>query len=95
MVLRANVDALRPGPLTLTAGGNSVRVASGNEAVALRVQVPPGRSVVQVTSDAPAGPSPDGRTVAFRLTDVSLLDAVLYDTAAGLGIEVSPAAPVV
>jgi phosphoglycerol transferase len=95
MVLRANVDALRPGPLTLTAGAETVRVPSGTEAVALRVQVPPGRSVVQVTSDAPGGPSPDGRTVAFRLTDVSLLDAVLYDAAAGLGIGVSPAAPVV
>jgi hypothetical protein len=94
MILRATVDALRPGALTITAGGTTANVVAG-EAVELRVVVPPGRSVVNLTSDAPSGPSPDGRTVAFRLTDTSLLDAALYDAAAALGIEVSPAAPVV
>jgi phosphoglycerol transferase len=95
MVLRATVDALRPGPLTLTVGSTTTAVAATGDAVEIRLVVPPGHSVVHLGSDAPGRPSPDGRVVAFRLSDASFLDAALYDTATRLAVTVPPAAPVV
>jgi hypothetical protein len=94
MILRATVDAAQPGPLTLSAAGATATVTAG-QPVELRVVVGPGRSVVRVTSNAPSVTAPDRSTLAFRLTDASLVDAALYDAAARLGIGPTPAAPVV
>lgn len=100
VMLRALVDSLHPSPfpLTITSGGNvrtQLRVGPAQTAAELRITVPPGRSTIHVEADVPAATSPEGRTVVFRLTDVSLVDAAVYDAVADLGLGFLGVAPVV
>lgn len=99
VVVRTTIATLGPaGRLTIGAPGGVAVVQPvdlDGELVELRVRVPAGGTTIRIDTDVAPAASPDGRVLALRLVDLSVVEAGLYDAVADLGIALAGAVPVV